>query len=107
MVDIFVKVRGKVQEICADPGISLMSAIKDERLPILAICDGCLSCATCHVYIDPFWLCKLDSPAEDEEDMLDLAPDAQPNSRLACQIILTPALNGLSLEIAPSSLIQP
>lgn len=34
-----------------------------------------------------------------EDDMLDMAPMLQPNSRLGCQIILTPDLEGIELTL--------
>ncbi len=44
---------------------------------------------------DPAFLDRLPAPSAEEEDMLDLVPDATRSSRLACQIALTPALDGL------------
>lgn len=58
-------------------------------------CGGQMACATCHVLIDPAFSERLPPPSAEEEDMLDLVPDATRHSRLACQIRLTPALDGL------------
>ncbi|HZV19931.1 MAG TPA: 2Fe-2S iron-sulfur cluster-binding protein, partial [Hyphomicrobiales bacterium] len=57
------------------------------------------SCATCHVYVDEAWKEKTGSPSPMEEDMLDFAFEVQPNSRLSCQIRLTPELDGLVVRI--------
>ena len=62
-------------------------------------CGGCLSCATCHVIVDPDWYAKTGGPSEDEEDMLDLAFSLSETSRLGCQIAMTPELDGLRLTV--------
>ena len=48
-----------------------------------------MACATCHVLIDPQYLDDLPAPSAEEEDLLELVPDATRSSRLACQIIMT------------------
>ncbi len=82
-------------------GWRLMEVIRDYGLPIKAECGGACACATCHVYVAEEWVEKL-IPAQDEEvSMLDEAFDVKPNSRLSCQILLTPELEGLSVTLAP------
>ena len=67
---------------------------------IVAECGGNAVCATCHVYVDAAWLAKLDPVAADEDDLLDgTASERLPNSRLSCQIKITPALDGLVLRL--------
>ena len=67
---------------------------------IVAECGGNAVCATCHVYVDEAWLPKLDPVAADEDDLLDgTATKRLPNSRLSCQIKITPALDGLVLRL--------
>jgi len=58
-------------------------------------------CATCHVYIDGEWYAKLAPPSEAEVDMLDMALAVEPISRLSCQIVCAPTLDGIKLTIAP------
>lgn len=62
-------------------------------------CGGQAACATCHVYVDLDWLDKT-GPADPETElvMLEFSNTAQPNSRLACQIIMTEELDGLILH---------
>lgn len=84
-------------------GWRVMEIIRDHDLPIKAECGGACSCATCHVYVDPEWLPKLAEMREDEEDMLDGAFDIEENSRLSCQIIMSPELDGLKVTLAPGS----
>ncbi len=67
---------------------------------IVAECGGNAVCATCHVYVDEAWLPKLAAVAADEDDLLDgTATERLPNSRLSCQIKITPALDGLVLRL--------
>lgn len=80
----------------ASVGATVMeTAIRNGVPGIDADCGGACACATCHVYVDPAWESALDAPQPMESDMLDFASDVQPNSRLSCQIKLTPALDGL------------
>lgn len=83
-------------------GDSLMVAARAAGVDdILAICGGCASCATCHVYIDPAWLTHLAPPGDVEIDLLQDLEFYRQNSRLSCQIRLYPELAGLKAEIAP------
>ena len=62
-----------------------------------------MACSTCHVIVDPDWFVQLPRASEDEEDMLDLAVGVTRTSRLACQILLTAALDGLMVRIPNES----
>ncbi|XP_034766342.1 ferredoxin-2, mitochondrial-like [Acipenser ruthenus] len=62
-------------------------------------CEASLACSTCHVYVSDRHHDKLPEPDEREDDMLDMAPLLQENSRLGCQIILTPELEGMELTL--------
>ena len=92
----FIEFNGTQHTVAAESGLSLMRAAIDNNVPgIDADCGGSCACATCHVYITPAWQSLLGSQSKMEEDMLDFAAATQPNSRLACQIEITPALDGL------------
>ena len=65
-----------------------------------------MACATCHVYVDHEWYAELPGPSPEEEDMLDLASDWRPTSRLGCQIKLDETLDGLIVAVPPSSLLD-
>lgn len=82
---------------------SLMEAIRDGDLPIAAECGGNRACATCHVYVDERWIGQLPERTAEESDMLELAVDPLPVSRLSCQIMLTEMLDGLAVRLAPGS----
>lgn len=95
---------GQTQELEALEGWRAMEVIRDYGLPIKAECGGACCCGTCHVYVDPAWVDKLVPPNEDEQDMLaDSAIGVQDNSRLSCQILMSDALDGLHVTMAPGS----
>lgn len=82
-------------------GASVMETARRKGVPgIEADCGGACACATCHVYVDPEWLAKLPAQEEEERDTLDGGFDVQPNSRLACQIVFTPELDGLKVTLS-------
>ncbi len=94
---------GQTHELEALEGWRVMEIIRDYLLPIKAECGGACSCATCHVYVDEEWLPKLHPKSDEEEDMLDEAIDVRDNSRLSCQILMSEALDGLRVTMAPGS----
>ena len=62
-------------------------------------CSGIMACSTCHVVVHPDWFEKVGKPTEAEEDMIDLAYNAQETSRLGCQIVLKPNLQNAIFKI--------
>ena len=93
---------GDERDFDATTGMSLMENIRDAGFDeLLALCGGCMSCATCHVHIDEEFLGLLPPMSRDEDDLLDSSDARQANSRLSCQIPITPALDGLRATIAP------
>lgn len=81
------------------PGDTLLRVAQTAGHPLEGTCEGQMACATCHVLIDPAWADRLPAPKPEEEDMLDLAPRATRYSRLSCQIVLTPDLEGLAVRL--------
>jgi 2Fe-2S ferredoxin len=100
---IFIDPDGKRHEVEADEGMTLMEAAVKNMVPgIDADCGGACACATCHVYVDPEWVKRIPSlkeRSEAEEDMLDFAFDVRENSRLSCQIRITPEMDGIVLHV--------
>lgn len=90
---------GTERTITVAPSGSLMEAIRDNGFPdLLAACGGCCSCATCHVALAPSDIVL--APASDEEDeLLDASDERSSGSRLACQLSLMPARDGLKVRI--------
>lgn len=78
----------------------LMDIVRDAGLPLRGECGGALSCATCHLIIDPAWYERLTPPGAEEADILEYLSTATPTSRLGCQVRLTKALDGLRATIA-------
>ena len=92
----FIDSNGIERAVEAKLGSTLMEvAIRNSIPGIEAECGGACSCATCHVYVDEPWFQIVGKPAPMEEDMLDFAFEAKPNSRLSCQIKMTEALDGI------------
>ena len=99
---VVVNRAGDEKEIEAANGVSVMEAIRDAGFDeLLALCGGCCSCATCHVYVDPAFADKVEALSEDENDLLDSTDHRTDMSRLSCQIHLSDAVSGLKVTIAP------
>lgn len=90
-------------ERCVDvaSGLSLMrGAIEAGVNGIDAICGGQCACATCHCYVDDAWVDRLPPMRDIEDEMLDeTAAERRRQSRLSCQITVTPELDGLRVLI--------
>ena len=93
---------GRSRLVDGTSGHSLMEIIRDAGIDeLLALCSGCCSCATCHVYVDPAFSDALSPMTDDEDDLLDSSVHRREASRLSCQILFTEALDGLRVSIAP------
>ena len=71
--------------------------------PLEGACEGVMACSTCHVIVDKEDFERLPPASEEEEDLLDLAAHATRTSRLACQILITPELETLSVRVPPTA----
>lgn len=103
MSQIIVTTRnGAEKALAAKPGMSVMEILRDGGIDeVLALCGGCCSCATCHVYVDDADMARAGTASPDEADLLDSSDNRKPNSRLSCQIPFTAALDGLHVTVAP------
>jgi ferredoxin len=90
-------------EVDAEPGTRLLELAQAHLLPLEGTCEGQMACSTCHVIISKDDFLRLPRASEMEEDMLDLAAGARRTSRLACQILLDQALDGLTVHIPMDS----
>lgn len=107
MSDIRLKItdrEGTVHEVDAptDMSMNIMEVVRMYELApegTIGICGGMAMCASCQCYI----LNNVELPeiSDDEEAMLFEAFNVKPNSRLGCQINITPEIDGLALELAP------
>ena len=96
----FIEFNGTKHNIDANNGDSIMITATTNLVPgIDADCGGECSCATCHVLIESEWMSRVGTADDQENAMLDLNPDREPNSRLSCQIAVTDELNGLVVNL--------
>jgi len=99
----FIQHDGSEQSYDGKTGLSVMEvAVKNNVPGIDADCGGACACATCHVDVDAAWLAKTGDKTAMEESMLDFAEGVEPNSRLACQIKVSDALDGLVVRLPES-----
>jgi 2Fe-2S ferredoxin len=99
---IVVNRTGEEQAVDGDSGLSVMEVIRDNGFDeLLALCGGCCSCATCHVYVDPAFADQLPAMSEDENDLLDSSDHRNETSRLSCQLFMSDDIENLKVTIAP------
>ncbi len=99
----FVTADGTRVEASANAGDCLLDVAQGVDMPLEGTCEGQMACSTCHVIVSPEWFARLPAASDDEEDMLDLAAGVSRTSRLACQITLSEAMDGLELRIPGES----
>lgn len=86
-----------------DMNMNIMEVVRAYELApegTIGICGGMALCASCQCYINSHQT-ELPPKSADEEAMLWEAFNVQDNSRLGCQLFVTPALDGLELTLAP------
>ena len=99
---IVVTREGTETTVEGETGLTVMEVIRDNGFDeLLALCGGCCSCATCHVYVDEEFADQLPAMSEDENDLLDSSDHRTELSRLSCQIPFSDALDGIKVTIAP------
>lgn len=92
---------GEERLVEAESGRTVMEIIRDNGFADLqALCGGCCSCATCHVYVDEAFADRLQPISNDESDLLDSSANRTAQSRLSCQLVFSQALDGLRVRIA-------
>lgn len=91
------------RQITADvrEGMNLMQAAVANNIPnVIGECGGNLSCATCHVYVADDWAATTGEVGDFEDPMLDVAEaERRPTSRLSCQLVMSAALDGVTLIV--------
>ena len=97
---VYVEHSGIRHEQEGRPGSTLMETAVRNNVPgIDADCGGACACATCHVHVDADWRERTGARTPAEEAMLEFAEGVDADSRLACQIRLTPELDGLVVRL--------
>lgn len=91
---------GQEHKINASAGDTLMQAAVDNAVPgIDADCGGSCACGTCHIKVSAEWRESVGPAIGSEADMLDMTPESEEGSRLACQISLQPDHDGLVVTL--------
>jgi 2Fe-2S ferredoxin len=103
MPKLIVTTREGVEtEVEGEAGLSVMEMIRNHGFDeLLALCGGCCSCGTCHVYVDPSFTGTIPAMGADEDNMLDGSSHRRETSRLSCQIPFTKEISNLRVTIAP------
>lgn len=98
---LYVSHDGTCRELDVANGVNLMqAAVSNGIYDIVGDCGGSASCATCHVYVDETFADKVPTANEREIGMLEcVAAELKPNSRLCCQITMTPELDGIVVKV--------
>ena len=99
----FVEHNGTEHTVDVADGQTLMEAAMKNLIPgIDADCGGACACATCMIYVPEEWAGKLEEKEPMEETMLDFCEHVEDNSRLSCQIKVTPELEGIRVTMPES-----
>lgn len=96
---VYINRSGQRIPVKAKVGDNVLHLAQKHGIELEGACEASLACSTCHVYVSADHYDKLPEPVEREDDMLDMAPMLQENSRLGCQIILTQELDGIELTL--------
>ena len=100
---IVVDRAGRETEVLGRIGATIMEIIRDAGFDdLLALCGGCCSCATCHVYVNDGPIAALPQMGADEHELLAISDMRTAHSRLSCQLPFAENLSGLRVTIAPS-----
>ena len=101
---VFILPTGESRTVDVAPGTTLMTAaVKNGIDGIIGECGGVCMCATCHIYVRQDFFDKLPPALDSEEAVLEITnAERLPNSRLSCQIKMTDALDGLTVEVPAS-----
>jgi len=95
---------GKETRITCTSGATLKNALLEagiNEIDALTSCGGNCACATCHVFLELTDGAAPQPPNAAEDSLLDIHEARAANSRLSCQVTVTPELAGARVQIAP------
>ena len=96
----YIENNGTSHTVDVAEGLTVMEGAVQNNIPgIDADCGGGMACATCHVYVRDEWFDKINKKSEGEDDMIDQAYEPKKNSRLSCQILVSPEIDGLEVHL--------
>ncbi|GGR69247.1 2Fe-2S ferredoxin [Nocardioides luteus] len=96
----FVEHDGTVHQVDHDEDGSLMEIATNHAVPgIEGDCGGEAACGTCHVIVTDEWAGTVGPRTGREQQMLEMSPECEANSRLACQVAVSSAMDGLKVRL--------
>lgn len=99
----YIEFNGSEHTVDLGDGLSIMEgAVSNNIRGINGDCGGQRACATCHVFVDPAWIDKVGTMSEQENELLELAPERGETSRLSCQIAMSSELDGIVVRMPES-----
>ncbi len=99
---VVVRSTGEETVVEGPVGKSAMVLMRDNGIDeLLALCGGCCSCSTCHVWVDPAFFDRLPKMNGAEDELLNNSLHRRATSRLSCQIAMTDDLDGMRVTVAP------
>ena len=107
MQDVNIKItdrEGVTHDVVAptDMAMNIMELVRSYELAeegTIGVCGGMAMCASCQCYVTSDH--ELPEMGVDEDMMLAEAFHVEDNSRLGCQLQITPELEGLEITLAP------
>ncbi|KAJ2721251.1 mitochondrial matrix iron-sulfur protein [Coemansia sp. Benny D115] len=95
----FIEPDGNEVEATGEEGTNLMELAHENDVDLEGACEGACACSTCHVILEDKIFDELPEPTDEENDMLDLAFGLTDTSRLGCQVLLTPEMEGMRIKL--------
>ena len=93
---VFVLADGRRERHPVAIGDTVLDCALDNGVPgLVGQCGGACNCSTCHCYVDAPWFEGLPAMIDDERALLEYVWQRRHNSRLACQVWMTAALDGM------------
>jgi ferredoxin len=98
---VVIKFKSKSGETMAQAAVgeTLLGVAQKAGVDLFGGCGGAGMCGTCHVLVDMAFDDKLNEQSIKETDLLEIIPSRKPNSRLACQVIVSEEMDGLTVTI--------
>jgi ferredoxin-2, mitochondrial len=95
----FMQPDDSIKEVDARVGESFLQVAHRNDIDLEGACEGVCACSTCHLIFPVNVFDHLEEPSEEEEDMLDMAFGLTETSRLGCQVLVVPEMDGITVEM--------
>ncbi|PIA14001.1 ferredoxin [Coemansia reversa NRRL 1564] len=95
----FIEPDGNEVKATGEEGTNLMELAHENDVDLEGACEGACACSTCHVILPDNIYDRLPEPSDEENDMLDLAFGLTDTSRLGCQVMLSPEMEGMRIKL--------